>query len=88
MLTVHAYSKCCAISFVLLQPTIRKLWNFKLLKIGQNGHANMEGFCRGSHKYQRSDATSQEHLGSVSDNINLWTMHMGINTIVTKKFKE
>ena len=35
--------------FVLLQATVRKLLDFKHLKIGQNLHANMEGFCWPSH---------------------------------------
>ena len=34
------------LSFVLLKVTIGKLYDFKLLQIGQNGHADMDGFCR------------------------------------------
>ena len=36
-------------NFVLLQATIRKLWDFKHLKMGQILHANMEGFRWPSH---------------------------------------
>ena len=38
-------------NFVLLQAAIRELWDFKHLKMGQNLHANMEGFCWPSHIY-------------------------------------
>ena len=37
-----------------------KLWHFKVVKIGQNLHANMEGFCRASHIFP--DATPLEPL--------------------------
>ena len=37
--------------------------------------------------YESSNTASQEDLRSASDNINLWTMHMGINIIDTKSLK-
>ena len=30
---------------------MRKLWNFEMVKTGQNLHANMEGFHRAGHIY-------------------------------------
>ena len=33
-----------------LQEMVKELWHFKILKMGQNLHANMEGFRRASHK--------------------------------------
>ena len=34
---------------ITLQETVKELWHFKVLKLGQNLHANMEGFHRASH---------------------------------------
>ena len=34
-----------------LQGTVKELCNYKVLRVGQNLHANMEGFCRASHIY-------------------------------------
>ena len=34
-----------------LQETVRELRDFKVLKMGQNLHTNMEGFCRAGHHY-------------------------------------
>ena len=35
--------------FVMLQETLLELQDFKFLKMGENLHANMEGFCRAGH---------------------------------------
>ena len=35
----------------VLQETVPELWDLKFLKMGQNLHANMEGFRRASHNY-------------------------------------
>ena len=35
--------------FVVLQKSVPELRDFKFLKMGQNLHANMEGFRRDSH---------------------------------------
>ena len=37
-----------------LQETVRELRHFKVLKMGQNLYANMEGFRRAGHKYPDS----------------------------------
>ena len=36
---------------MMLHPIVKKLCDFKYLKIGQNLHANMGSFRRASHKY-------------------------------------
>ena len=38
-------------NFTMLHSTMYKLCGFKVLKIGQNLHAYMKGFCRASHLY-------------------------------------
>ena len=35
----------------MLQPVVYKLYDFKVLKLGQNLHANMEDFRRAGHIY-------------------------------------
>ena len=39
----------------ILPQTSYKLWHFKIVKVGQNLHANMEGFRRASHIYPERD---------------------------------
>ena len=36
-------------NFPTLQGTVKELCNYKVLKMGQNLHANVEGFCRAGH---------------------------------------
>ena len=36
--------------FMLLQKSMPELWDFKFLKMGENLHANMEGFHRDNHQ--------------------------------------
>ena len=37
--------------FTMLQSMVEKLCDIKVLKIDQNLHANIEGFCKASHTY-------------------------------------
>ena len=48
-----------------LQGIVRELWDFKFLKMGQNLHANMEGFRRASHIFQINLAKCPTTLTSI-----------------------
>ena len=51
-------------NFVLLQVSIRKLWDFKHLKMGQILHVNIEGFRWPSPLYRNLYSLSQTHCYS------------------------
>ena len=51
------------ISSMLLQ-IMYKLWHFKIVKIGQNLHANMKGFCRAGHIYSGRSIKNRQALSN------------------------
>ena len=59
---------------------MRKLCKFEVLKLGQNLHADMEGFHRASHVFSMNEHHSYVQIQIVNQN----TIHNPKNSITTK----